>query len=490
MTADAAPQITNRFWNALSFLTALAVVAALGSRTFVADSLMGLYLGRYIDAHGIPHVDDLTTNGAGLDWIDQQWLAQVLSYGSWSIGGYTLAAMVSAVALAAAFLVLSMILLHRGTPGIQAFAWVGVTLAVTLNNTFIRAQSIAVLLFVLVLLLLLRDEEQERFRPGIWVGILLLLAVWANIHGSLLLTIPAVSAWAVWRAFRARRTHGRDALGWLGAAILAPLMILVTPYGIDIVDYYRSVLGNDTIGSFITEWQPAMFTAKGSIPFLLYLLATIGTCGFVLGRGRRLPLLPTALAVWYMGVGTLALRYHIWGAFPATILLASIVRLPTSDAPDQVARARRLLTPVLVALVVGNAAIIVGLARQDEKQWLSTIPVEQVDAAAQWLDDNPDSTILADDPTSPALLWLHPEQATGRVAFDARLEHFREQDLRSFFIFVEAYGPEWLDIADGHDAILMSKLYHPRAVELMDDEPGWRIESKSRYGRLYVRDDA
>jgi hypothetical protein len=118
---------------------------------------------------------------------------------------------------------------------------------------------------------------------------------------------------------------------------------------------------------------------------------------------------------------------------------------------------------------------------------LSTIPLAQVDDAAQWLEEHPEATVIADDPTSPALLWLHEDVVRGRIAFDARLEHFDRDDLLAHFRLITATDPTWLDAAADYDTILISRLYHPRAVKLLDEHPDWRVESEGREGRFYVR---
>lgn len=480
-------------WAAASFLLAFIVVGTFATRTLLADSLMGLYLGRFITKEGIPRVDTLTVEGAGREWIDQQWLSQLAYYGAWELGGYALVGLASSVAFCLGFALLAKVLHGRGVPGLQVVSWAGLALVVCINNTFIRAQSFAVPMFMLVIALLLADDRARRFRWRVWVAILVTFVVWANVHGSLLLTIPFVSAYAAVRALQSWRSDEqglrRDAAGYAASAIAVPASILATPYGWDIVAYYRKVMGNDTISQFITEWEPANFQASGSVPFLVFMAGLTIAVAYQWGRGLRPPWLPLAMTIWFGLIGTQALRYHLWVAFPGVILLASVLRLPTTDDAGSARRARRLLLPPAAVLLVAGLALAGSYFTRSEAEWLAASPMREVEAAADYLDEHADARILADDPSSPALLWLHPEQAAGRVAFDARLEHFAEPDLLAFFVFVEALGPEWLDVADGYDLVLVSKVFHPRAVRKLKELDGWRTLEESDDGLLLLRKD-
>src|SRR4026209_1208229 len=56
----------------------------------VNDSWLNLMAGREVIENGLPSVDELTIYGLGSVWTDQQWGAQVLMYGLYSLGGVAL----------------------------------------------------------------------------------------------------------------------------------------------------------------------------------------------------------------------------------------------------------------------------------------------------------------------------------------------------------------------------------------------------------------
>src|SRR5438552_2971779 len=75
---------------------AIASLAALRNG-LVADGWMALVSGREIVRHGLPSHDTLTVWAHGRKWVDQQWLAQVVLYGLWRVGGLKLALLVHAM---------------------------------------------------------------------------------------------------------------------------------------------------------------------------------------------------------------------------------------------------------------------------------------------------------------------------------------------------------------------------------------------------------
>ena len=56
-------------------------------REFDVDSWLALVSGRLIWQHGIPQHETLTVMSHGIVWVDQQWLAQLASYGIERLGG-------------------------------------------------------------------------------------------------------------------------------------------------------------------------------------------------------------------------------------------------------------------------------------------------------------------------------------------------------------------------------------------------------------------
>src|SRR6187455_2769644 len=69
----------------------------------VNDSWLNLTTGREVVENGLPSVDELTIYGLGSTWTDQQWGAQVLMYGLYSLGGFALLSIAACAFVVGAF---------------------------------------------------------------------------------------------------------------------------------------------------------------------------------------------------------------------------------------------------------------------------------------------------------------------------------------------------------------------------------------------------
>ena len=65
----------------------------------VQDTWLTLVSGREISQHGLPSVDALTVWARGSTWIDQQWLAQLLFFWTHELGGIKLVALAHVAAI-------------------------------------------------------------------------------------------------------------------------------------------------------------------------------------------------------------------------------------------------------------------------------------------------------------------------------------------------------------------------------------------------------
>src|SRR5262245_48791887 len=170
----------------------------------VNDSWLNLVSGREVVHHGLPSHDELTVYGLGATWTDQQWLAQVLMYGVYSLGGFALLSIATCVSVVGAFSIAAAAARSLGA-GARAF-WV-MFLPVLVAAPWawsIRAQMLALPLYTALLWLLASEARAPTRR--IWLA-LPLLVLWANIHGSVALGALLV---VLLGAYELVRTSGRS----------------------------------------------------------------------------------------------------------------------------------------------------------------------------------------------------------------------------------------------------------------------------------------
>lgn len=527
-------------WAFVVAIAAFAGICATTSRLFLSDTYMSLYAGRFIWSHGIPTHDPFTVEAHGRAWIDQQWLSQWLYYGAWRLGGTPAVGALSALAIAAAFGMLAWILLARDIDPLRTATWTTVAFFVCQVNTVIRAQSFAYPLFVGLLWVILADERRGRFHPWALASVPLVL-VWANVHGSALLGAGTAATWMLYRAaLSLRRAQSRSAVGYTLLALVLVGSVFGTPYSpTEMISYYKSVIGNPVLSQYITEWFPATFGGVSTIFDLIFALVLV-VVGVAIGR--RLPLPRALLTITLVAgvAGTQTVRYQVWFAFPAAILLAELMRdiaparsqsqhsrplpwllrfCPTllllaaaglAFAPGQAVRPQIfcLFAGVVVAvdvaarlprgawrgralalpipLLVATMASIVALWTTSTSQLERFTPLNELAAANAYATAHPRARILADDASASALLWHYPRLA-GRVGFDARLELFSQPDLLAYMHFVTMDTPGWLRVTRGYSVLVVSARKNPQLASRVSTLTGWRVLRRDGAGVAVVR---
>lgn len=380
----------------------------------VPDSWMTLVAGREVALNGLPSHEQLTVLAHGARWVDQQWLAQVAFYSLFRVGGLKLALVAVALSLtAAAALAVAAARAAGASP--RSIILVASASTFVAPWTFqLRAQAFALPLFAALLWILAREGFEQSRR--IWLT-LPVLALWANLHGSVVFGACLVALYAL----TILRTRTRRAVGLLAAA---PLCALASPYGIGLVGYYHRTLVDSPISRYSQEWHPTTWAT--SKPFFVVALAAV----WLLARyGRFLPAFNQLAFVAVVVVSLTAVRNLVWFAVAAPALVSPALDRAWRPAPrpSQTPALGRRLGQLGVCLALASLAVV--LTRSDSffvRSWptraaASVADLARADASAQ---------VFASDEYADWLLWRHPELA-GRVAYDGRLELLSEAQLRT-----------------------------------------------------------
>ena len=459
-------------WPFAMGLFSLFALGLFGQRLAAPDSYLDLYAGRYIAAHGIPHTEAITTAASGHAWVDQQWLAQILYYLTWRVGGYPAFILLSELLIAGAFALQMRTLLHRQVPARRALGWTTVALLACMTNTVPRAQSFAFPLFVGVLGALVIDAQAPRWNRRLLL-IVPALALWANLHGSVLLGAGMVVLYGGVRAIIASRGRDRDsALGYGGLAALASLSPLATPYGWSMVGYYRSVLTNSTLTRTVSEWKPPAWSDHVSYGYFVVLaLVTLTVLVTAVGRRRLPPLLPALVTVATLAMSLRAVRNDIWFLLAGTTLAAMMWH---RTGPR---RRSRLLVPFGVfSIILASFSVFVTATTSHVDSGVSKPVLAATDRA---LAEHPGAAVIGDEEPTSLLLWLHPDTA-GRVAFDIRFEQYSPHQLSQFVGFVTGQ-PGSARFAARYGIALLSVKDRPAAVKMLRKDPQWVVlEEDSR----------
>jgi hypothetical protein len=469
----------------LAWLLAVASLAFFATsqycRQLYADTYFDLYAGRYIAEHGIPERNVVTVIAHGRPWIDQQWLAQLIFFRAWQLGGYAAVTVLSVTLVSVGIALLGALMLRCGVSPISMCAWTLAALGASYGYATPRAQSFGYLFVPLVLGLVLGNEGRRSPRPVTWLSIPLLV-VWANVHGSVVIGAGFVGVHVICRAWRELRRgdwHGVGSYLLLGAG--AAVSPVCTPYGFEVIRYYKSLIGNPVLAS-VGEWAPPKLSAPYAWAFFAVVIAVVAATVVGWRRGNRPQLELAIFAVVTLGQALLAFRNTPWFGFAGCLLAAEM--LAGRSAPRTPAASfRRMLAGVLTAIAVVSA---ISLARAPASQYEASIPRQAVDVTAQLAERQPGIPVLGDQWCAVGLLWLHPA-LFGRIAFDIRDEEYSPPQLAALLDFLSATGPRWQRLLRGYDLVVVSRSWHPRLAGELQRMPGWRVLFKDDSGVVLER---
>jgi hypothetical protein len=427
----------------------------------VNDSWLNLMTGREVAENGLPRVDELTIYGLGATWTDQQWLAQVFMYGVYSLGGFALLSIAACAFVVGAFTLAAAASRSLGAgPRAIWLLFLPVLISAALGWS-IRAQMFTLPLYTGLLWLLAAQARRPTNR--VWIA-LPILVVWANMHGSAALGALLVMLLGAYELVRSR---GRSGLRSVGLLVLAPLAILVTPYGpVATARYYHLLLVDPPFAGQVTEWArptPAANTAA------FYVLLAIAIPIVIWGR-RRLTFFDMGVLALTLAGALTAIRGIPWFAFACMVFVpVAIGRSLESRKPGEPKRG--LNTVICVGLAAGILASAGALFfRSDawfEDYW-PTAPAEAVRAELQ-----PGDRVFVPDRFSDWLLWKIPE-LRGRIAYDVRFEIYDKEFFRRLADYNWEQGSDWKSLADGYRIIVVDETNRSHTADFLK-EPGTRV---------------
>ncbi len=322
----------------------------------VQDSWLTLVAGRLVASSGIPHHELLTVWAHGRTWIDQQWLAQLVFYKTYSFGGVRAVLALSALLSGIAWVLAVVLSRMRGASGLALLFWAPFTIVVAPWAWQARAQTFALPLFVCLLALVFSDSRQRS--PRVFLA-LPLIALWGNLHGTAILGAGILGLHALVTVRR----------GILRAAALAGggvLALAANPYGFGIASYYRTMTVDPPFASLVSEWK-ASTPSLAVAPF--YVLALVAVVAIVRKRDE---LTPTELAVCtaLLVVAFDAKRSITWFALAALIVVPPLVHVRRMPGMRFAAPARAgVLLGTVVVVAVGIVAFPGAVSTHQKKNW-------------------------------------------------------------------------------------------------------------------------
>ncbi len=331
-------------------------------------------------------------------WHNVPALAEVIAYAATLLSDQGLLLLHIAAVTAGLVMVARDASTGRASRGSTALVLVVVVLGAFPTLFVMRLQLFSLLLFP-VLVALLRAEARRPSSRVWWLPVL--LALWGNLHGAVLLGLAVTLTYLL---FSRARSQPVLALAVSGVSGLA---LLLTPSGLDTIDYYLGVAENEAAQQHVGLW--ARLSLNNPFDIVLVTAAVVLVLFFLSSRPalwERLAALGLAVAV------LLAARNGVW-------LLLFLAPTAARAVPTPTWRHRRLVSTgtALAAVTLACVAVVRGPTDFGASPRLVALTVE---ASA-------DCGVYAQDALGEQVV-----QAGGRVWITNPLDTFSLEEQRRF----------------------------------------------------------
>lgn len=263
--------------------------------------------GEWMLSHrALPTEDPYVTLAGGVPITCTAWLGQTVYAVAGDLGGVEGYPLLFALLSLATYLVVARTSFLQTDGfglgvGLSIFAW----LLNFSRHRVIRPEAFGLLACALLLWLLVRDrpwrsnravgESGPRFGLMTWIGIPLVFALWANLHGSFIVGLLILGCGLAGRALEAawisrgslRAVLGdRELRSWLWLTELAFAATLLNPYGMDLILHTIIFPNNPNLNDVVEWFRPDIMSVEG------ILLAGSLACWMFLLRHSRVPVTP------------------------------------------------------------------------------------------------------------------------------------------------------------------------------------------------------
>jgi hypothetical protein len=273
----------------------------------------------------IPTVDLFTYTQAGMPWVNQAWLMQVVLALLMAWGGLPLVIFVHAVTVTTGYALILHACARRF--GVRISVWATLVGALAgLLSWEVRPQSISFLAFGLLLLLIERHRQGQR--SALWWTIPL-FAVWVNAHGVFVFGLATLGLYVVgtlWDALWTQewRTRRVEYLELCTQSLLAVATLAVNPQGpIGIVTYVLGFFQSEATVQHNMEFAPITIRSADGIVFALTILLLVVSR---LNSTTRLTSAQTLILLAFVAMTLFSRRSLAWFGMVHIPILAGLLQ--------------------------------------------------------------------------------------------------------------------------------------------------------------------
>ncbi len=497
--------LTERLPDSLKLTRATFGMVALLSAVLLVLSYQPLYYtdlwghlsyGKLIfETQALPDSEPFMPLAKGMPLVDSAWLSQLSLYALEARFGLTALQFLHAALCTACFSLLAW-RFCRTTRHVPA-AVLGLAVFGGLNwfqLLVVRPQMAGMACFV-GLLALLTSRSQSRAR---WVAMPLLLALWANLHGSFVVGLAMLGCWCAGRAIDVWRRTGRLAAIRHDRLVrrlfltteLAAAAVLLNPYGLRLYSHVLSFSANPNLADLV-EWHPLQIRdVQGQAAALVALglvfayrlsprrVSAIEVLSLLLFGGAAL--WTQRMLAWFAPVAAGCL---VWNGLAAWQKLRG-----TGAAPADSPRTGRWSLAVVALLWVVAASTPFGftLLHGPKIEFRSISPDTPI-AAAEYLKKNPPRGLIFNTyEWGDYLLWAGPP---GLQVFITSQAHLAPPDVWRHYMSVINGGGKWDETLDnyGVNTIVVDRQERAGFISRLKKDEAWKLAFEDSLASIFVR---
>jgi hypothetical protein len=425
-----------------------------------------------LESGSVPAADTLSFTAAGARWVNHEWLGQVVAYGMYRLFGLQGVSLLFAAVTTSAFVALAARARFAGAHPILIGYGLAAALLTISGSLGARMQMFTLALTGILLLLL---DRHRRSRRWAWlVPIPLLMLLWSNLHGGVILGLVVQCVYATGAALERRP---RQAMHLLAAAAVSLGAAIINPQGLHQLTYPLKFFAGNEFSTAILESEPPFWGHPAVVTWLVLLLLVISLAL----RARRSVEVTDLLLVGAFTVLAMQQVRHVslWAIAIIPILLGQIsanVRFRRTE-PTGRPRARQLEWAILLLIVIGYTPIAIRylgpakLAAEESRSYppralepLRRASAERIFASYHW---------------GGYVVWNAPE---ARVFIDGRADTVYDPSILLEYLAIVSASPEWQERLDrwSVDALLLDT--DAELAREVESSPHWRVvyrDSKS-----------
>ncbi|OGC95878.1 MAG: hypothetical protein A2W25_03295 [candidate division Zixibacteria bacterium RBG_16_53_22] len=313
------------------------------------DTFWHLKTGEYILSNGIPSEDPFSFTAAGKHWVTHEWLAEMLLYLIYFLGGVAgLIVLKGSMSALIAFLIFRFGT-RRGVSSPLSAAVAIFAIGAMSYMMYARPHAFTFLFLALLCMILFDSDSGEKPRSIYrWIIIPGIFLLWANIHAGFLLGLAIYWVVVIGDIFMIRDIPFTErAKTIVVPAVFATLVCLINPSGIEIFYYPIMISTTPIFKSTIAEWVSPIYLGKEEwlAKGILIAASAFGLLAAVFHLRHRPAISAVVIAV---GLSAWTAMRNIQNY--AVVLAYGLLALPQANSEFRLLRRSRWL-PATVAAV-------------------------------------------------------------------------------------------------------------------------------------------